>query len=439
MSLLQGVDRRRLVQGLGVAALGVPALQAAAAAGPEPLPAPAPAPFDPHDWESIRNLFSLDRSWIHLGGLLFASHPTPVREAIERQRQAFDANPVATIEERFATAEEAARSALATYFGVDANDLALTDSTTMGIGLMYGGLRLAKGDEIVTSEHDHYSTHEALRLACERSGATLTKVRLYDAGSSFDPKRAVAAVAAALTPRTRAVALTWVHSCSGVRLPLPQFAAAIEAANHGRSPEQKILFCVDGVHGTGVENIRLSEMGCDFFAAGTHKWLFGPRGTGILWGRPSAQARVVPSIPTFSAFHAQSTWGRMMTPGGFHTFEHRWAVGAATELHLAIGKERIQERIHALGSRLKEGLRQIKGLALHTPMDPNLAAGIVCFEIPGLTPKAVVQRLAEQRIIATTTPYKISYARLTPGLLNTPAEVDRAIAAVGDVSKSVQG
>ena len=432
------ISRRHALQGLGAASL-VSAFGTALASGSELPHAPAndaaAAPFHPSDWNSVRAQFLIDRSWVHMSGLLFASHPAPVRASIEALRRRFDANPTATVHEEMPQAEEATRSALADYFGVDAADLALTDSTTMGLGILYGGLKLNPGDEVLTSEHDHYSTHSSLEGACARSGAKLTKVRLYERGQDFNTEAATTALAAAITPNTRAVALTWVHSSTGVRLPLPAFAAVIAKANAGRDANQRILFCVDGVHGTGVEDLHIPDLGCDFFVAGTHKWLFGPRGTGILWGRPSAQSRVVAIIPSFSALRQSSTWGRHMTPGGFHTYEYRWSVGAASRFHQTIGKQRVQQRIHALASQMKEGLANIKGLVLHTPKAPELSAGLVCFEIDGLQPTAIVEALAKRRIIASTTPYAVSYARVTPSLLNDPTDVVHTIQALTQIAR----
>ena len=59
-----------------------------------------------------------------------------------------------------------------------------------------------------------------------------------------------------------------------------------------------------------------------------------------------------------------------------------------------------------------------------------MSAGLVCFEVAGLAPAEVVKRLAARKIIASDTPYATSYARFTPGLLNTPEEVDRAVAEI---------
>jgi isopenicillin-N epimerase len=241
-------------------------------------------------------------------------------------------------------------------------------------------------------------------------------------------------------PQTRIVAVTWVHSSTGVKLPIRAMADALARVNAGRADADRVLLCVDGVHGFGVEDVRMEDLGCDFFIAGCHKWLFGPRGTGLVWGHPRAWPAATATIPPFDREMGQM-WmqqippkaipmGRMMTPGGFHSFEHRWALGEAFEFHQAIGKARIAAHIHAVNRQLKEGLAEMGHVTLHTPRAEALSAGMVCFEVEGLSPEQVVARLHERGIVASVTPYATRYARLAPSLLTSPEEVDKTLSAV---------
>ena len=70
---------------------------------------------------------------------------------------------------------------------------------------------------------------------------------------------------------------------------------------------------------------------------------------------------------------------------------------------------------------------------LYTPRDENLSAGMVCFDVKGMKPEQVVKRLLDQRIVASTTPYRLSYARLACSVINTPQEVDVVIRAIRDL------
>ena len=116
-----------------------------------------------------------------------------------------------------------------------------------------------------------------------------------------------------------------------------------------------------------------------------------------------------------------------MTPGGFHSFEHRWALSEAFRFHLDIGKARVAERIHALNDQCKEGLAKMRHVTLHTPRAHGLSAGIVCFEIDGWKPEKVVERLKRRGIMASVTPYATQYVRLAPSLLTSPEEVEKTL------------
>ena len=434
------MERRRFFKQAGLALGAVPVLGGLAPAVPTPAAPPhRRRAFDPTDWADVRDQFALSRGRVHMALFLLASHPRPVAEAIERHRRAFDEDPVHYWEEHFMTAEPEVAAAAAEYLGADPNHIALTDSTTMGLGLIYGGLRLAPGQEVLTTPHDHYSTEMALRHRAERTGATVRQVALYDDAAEVSADEVVGRMRRALTDRTRELAVTWSHSSTGVKLPIAQMAAALRDVNAARDEADRVLLCVDGVHALGIEDVTVDDLGADFLIAGTHKWVFGPRGTGIVWGRPEAWAAVEPVIPSFGMNYG--VWlgfvlpeavpvGDLMTPGGFHSFEHRWALGEAFRFHLAIGKARVEERIHALNTMAKEALAALPRVRLHTPMSADLSAGIICFEVDGHTPEEVVAHLGARGIVASTSPYRVSYARLAPSLLNDEAEVERSVAAI---------
>jgi selenocysteine lyase/cysteine desulfurase len=323
---------------------------------------------------------------------------------------------------------------------VQADEIALTDSTTMGLALVYGGLRLRAGEEVLTTTHDFYSTHESLRLRAVRTAAHVRRIRLYRDARSVSVDEVVSGVRGAVTRRTRVLAVTWVHSSTGVKLPLRAIADVLQSVNRSRAPADRILLCVDAVHGFGVEAATPAELGCDVFVSGCHKWLFGPRGTGLVWARPAAWNAITPTIPSFDG-RAIGAWIRRqpprlpraaaVTPGGFHSFEHRWALREAFEFRREIGQARVEARTHELASRLKAGLREIPGVRLVTPDGPALSAGLVCFSVGSHDPGDVVALLYDRaRIVASVTPYAARYVRFGPSILNSPADVDLALRTI---------
>ncbi len=207
--------------------------------------------------------------------------------------------------------------------------------------MAYHGLRIRQNQEILTTEHDHYSHHESIRYAAARSGCRVRYLALYDRPAEANAAEIVARLARGIGAGTRAVGATWVHSSTGVKLPIAAIADAVKAANRGRAPADRCLLIVDGVHGFGNQDVDVARLGCDFFAAGTHKWLFAPRGTGFLWGRSEVWPELRPTIPSFDPDQEQ-TWNAWMdrtslpptqasfvSPGGFVAFEHLLAVPAA--------------------------------------------------------------------------------------------------------------
>lgn len=403
--------------------------------------APAPAPAKPasaeSSWEEVRAEFDVDPDLVHMAGFYLASHPRSVRQAIERHRRGLEADPVSYLDDNVERFETGLRGAAADYLAADPDALAITDSTTMGLGLVYGGLALAEGQEILTTTHDHMASFGALRYRAQRSGAALRQVALYDAPQAATASAIVERLTAALRPQTCIVAVTWVHSGTGVKLPIRRLADALASANAERAPAERALLFVDGVHGLGVDDETVESLGCDGFIAGTHKWIFGPRGTGLAWANPRGWAATSPTIVTFDPMWRHGDPWAMppaayMTPGGFKAFEHRWAVEEAFRFHLALGKPRVAARIHQLNRLLKEGLAETPRVHVRTPMSDDLSGGIVCFEVDGLDPHQVVAGLRRRGIVASVTPgfYERSYARLAPGLLTLEADVERTLAAV---------
>ncbi|MEV0308869.1 aminotransferase class V-fold PLP-dependent enzyme [Nonomuraea fuscirosea] len=424
---------RRTLLGAGVLS-GV-----AACTADSPKPRPAATAFDPADWASVRAQFALDPAAAHFAAFVLAPAPAPVRQAIATHRDALDADPEYT-PPGGEFPDTTVREAAARYLGAEPGGIALTDSTTMGLGLLYSGLGLRPGQDVLTTEHDFLATHEGLRLMAARTGAKIRKVELYEDPARASADRMVSAIKEGLGPRTRVVALTWVHSSTGVRVPVRAVADMLAEVNRGRDEHDRVLLCVDGVHGFGAMADGVADLGCDFLASGTHKWLFGPRGTGIVWGRDWEP--VAPIVPSFSAaaFNAWQLGGEptastadLVTPGGYKAFEHRWAMPQAFAFMMGIGKDRVQQRTQELATRLKAGLAGISHVTLATPQAPELSAGLVCCAITGMQPLQAVERLRAKKVLTSVTPYSHSLLRFGTSIVTTPEQVDLAIKAVEEL------
>jgi selenocysteine lyase/cysteine desulfurase len=395
--------------------------------------------FDPSDWASVRAQFPATDSRAQFSAWVLATHPRQVAEAIEEHRDGLDEQTQRYLASAELEAETAVTTAAAEYLGAQPLEIGLTDSTTMGLGLLYGGLRVRPDQQVLTTEHDFYSTHQAWSLRSARDGVKVERVALYDDPAQATEGGVVDRLMAGVTDTTRVVAITWVHSGTGVKLPVRAIADALDAANQDRVPEDRALLCVDGVHGLGVEDVTVRDLGCDFLVSGTHKWLFGPRGTGIVWGRSEAWAAVDPVIPAFepgsfgewrNGMDPEPMSGLRFTPGGYHSFEHRWALAQALRFHRDIGKDRVAARTHQQATQLKEGLTEIDGVTLVTPLDEAMSAGIVCFDVDGAAPPDVLGTLSSAGVDASITPYREEHVRVGPSIVTSPEECDTLLGAL---------
>ena len=318
--------------------------------------------------------------------------------------------------------------------GVEADDIALVESTTSGLAIVISGLRLDVDEEVLVADNDHFATYSALHTltALRGSPATVRRVTPYKDASSASAAEIVRAIVDRVVASTRIVILTWVCSADGVKTPVKPICDAIAAINQRRTDDEKIAVIVDGVHGFGIEDSRVADLGCDVFVAGCHKGILGPLGTGVVWMRRSFCARIVPLVPCSEA-ELVARWrrrepatfpsGKFFSPGGLHAYAYRFALGSAFEFHDQLGMTNITSRIRAHCRALKSELGAIPRVKLETPREHEVSAGFVCFSIDGLSPTDAAARLARRRITVASSPYRNAFVRVTPFIYNTEDEL----------------
>ncbi|MGE1155329.1 aminotransferase class V-fold PLP-dependent enzyme [Pseudomonas kitaguniensis] len=415
-------DRRTFLKQAGVFAASLPL---GAARVPQAMAAnPAPATNDP--WTGFKQLFNQDPDYLHFSNFLVASHPKPVREAIERYRQQIDRNPGLAMDwglEETWKREGQVREWAGRYLNAQPPQIALTGSTSEGLAMIYGGIKLRPDQEILTTVHEHYATQNVLDFRVLKQGTQVRRISLFEQPSRVSADEILGNIKRNIRPTTRVLGMTWVQSGSGVKLPIGEIGKLVEEQNRHRDDNDRILYVVDGVHGFGVENLDFPAMHCDFFIAGTHKWMFGPRGTGLVCARDAENKYVTPMVPTFSE---DTNFATTMTPGGYHAFEHRWAADEAFKLHLHVGKAQVQARIHALNTELKEQLLAHPQVELVTPRSPELSAGFCFFRVKGRDSEAVVAHMMKNRVVIDAVDRDVGpVIRTSPGLLNSPDEIQR--------------
>lgn len=418
-------DRRTFLKQAGVFAASLPL-------GAALLPQAVAANATNDPWTGLKQLFNQDPDYLHFSNFLVATHPKPVREAIERYRAQIDRNPGLAMDWDLQEAwkrEGQVREWAGRYLKAAPAQIALTSSTSEGLAMIYGGIKVRPGQEILTTVHEHYATEYSLDFRVRKEQTQVRKIRLFDNANRVSIDEVLGNIQRNIRPNTRVLGMTWVQSGSGVKLPIGEIGKLVEEHNRNRDAKDRLLYVVDGVHGFGVENLDFPDMHCDFFIAGTHKWMFGPRGTGLVCARDPQNNYVTPMVPTFSE---DKDFATSMTPGGYHAFEHRWAADEAFKLHLQLGKAPVQARIHALNTELKEQLLARPRIELVTPHSPELSAGFTFFRVKGQDSDAVAAYMMKNRVVIDAVDRDVGpVIRTAPGLLNSSAEIQRFMTLLG--------
>ncbi|HSA97360.1 MAG TPA: aminotransferase class V-fold PLP-dependent enzyme, partial [Acidobacteriota bacterium] len=223
-------------------------------------------------WKLIRSEFILDPGWIYLnfGGL--GSCPVPVLNALVEFTQAEERAPSAGHDEK---PWQEVKAKLARLLGKACRkeDIGLIGGATEGVNVIVNGLPLGKGDEVITSTHEHVAVHSALLNRMQRDGIA---IRL------FEPDKARAAgnverIARLITPRTRLIIASHVTCTTGQLLPAREIAGLARSRN--------IWFALDGAQGPVCALCDIVEIGVDFYTCSTHKWVMGPKRTGFIYAR----------------------------------------------------------------------------------------------------------------------------------------------------------
>src|SRR2546430_12527749 len=209
------INRRQMLHALTAGVTAIPArslfAELAARERPESQPRPLRGSDGRVDWHAVRALFPLTPDWTHLSAFLFVSHPRPVAESIDHFRKKLDSDHVwfelAALTDSEGRPYAKVKRALADYVGGLPSEICLTSNTTGALAMTYHGLRIRGDQEILTTEHDHYSHHESIRYAAARSGCGVRYVALYDKLAAASASQIVDRVAKAIGPKTRAVGI----------------------------------------------------------------------------------------------------------------------------------------------------------------------------------------------------------------------------------------
>jgi isopenicillin-N epimerase len=214
----------------------------------------------------------------------FGACPTEILRYQAELRAQMEAEPVRFLSRELEGRLDVARAALGAFVGADPDDLAFIGNATGGVNAVLRSLRLAAGDELLTTDHAYAACRNTLDYVASVSGARVRVATIPFPVTS--PDAIVDTVLAQVTPRTRVALLDHVTSPTGLILPIERLVAELAR----RSVES----LVDGAHAPGMVPLDLTALGAAYYSANCHKWLCTPKGSAFLWVRRDRQVGVHP-------------------------------------------------------------------------------------------------------------------------------------------------
>lgn len=320
----------------------------------------------------------------------------------------------------------ALRAAMSRVVGAPEGSVALTHHTTEGVNIGVWGLDLGPDDEVVTTTVEHEGVVVPLAQLHRRRG---TRIRFADVGVGTGD-RAIGAVAAELSPRTKLVVISHVGFSTGATLPVAEIADLAHQAG--------ALVVVDGAQSVGAIPVDVAALDADVYAFPGQKWLCGIEGMGGAYVRPDLVERLLPTQVGFFSVDLESYRHDDVSSHRLAEGSRRYEVGTVfrpglgamlaslTWLEETVGLDRAYARIDRLVEHTLGRLSELEGATILTPPEH---AGLVSFHLDGVDSTEAVARLAEEGIVIRAIPDNAAL-RVSCGFFNTEDEIDRALDAL---------
>jgi selenocysteine lyase/cysteine desulfurase len=374
-------------------------------------------------WRSISKAFAISRSTSNLNSGWTSPSPRMVTEAFFRYKHQEDATAY-TMWQMLEPQAETIRAALAKLFGCDTDEIAITRNASESLQILLFGIDLRSGDEVLATTQDYPRMLTALRQRQLREGPILKLVRIPLAPTNTD--EIVNALESGITPKTKVILISHMINITGQIMPVRKICDM--ARSRG------IETIVDGAHSFAQLDFKRDDLQCDYFGSSLHKWLYAPKGAGLLYVRRDKIQDVWPLMVSVEKDRSDI---RKFEEVGTHSSATRLSIGEALLFHEAVGSKRKEERLRYLSSYWMNRLRPLPGIRFNTSFDPNQFCAIANFSIEDGDPGQITRHLMEKyKIIATPIVHDdFSGVRITPNIFTSLGELDRFCDAIETIVK----
>ena len=385
---------------------------------------PIEAAADEDYWTTIQQAFSVTRGIVNLNNGGVSPSPRMVTEAFVRYTWQQEDATAYTMWQILEPQSETIRTGLAEIFGCDPEEIAITRNASESLEILLMGMDLKSGDEILTTTQDYPRMLTTLRQRELREGLKLNLIKIPIAPQNVDD--IAAAFEKAITPKTKLILISHQINLTGQINPVKKVCDMARARG--------IETIVDGAHSFAQFDFKRDDLGCDYFGTSLHKWIYAPKGTGMLYVRRE-------KIPKIWALMASEDKNRndirKYEEIGTHSAAMRLAIGEAILFHNAIGAKRKEERLRYLSRYWMNRIKDVPKVGFNTSFEPKQSCAIANFKIEGVDPVQLGGYLMGKYKIFTTPIVHDEFTgiRITPNVYTTLWELDRFADVVEQVAR----
>ncbi len=386
---------------------------------------PKQVAIDEDFWATIQQSFSVTRGIVNLNNGGVSPSPRMVTEAFVRYTWQQEDATAYTMWRLLEPQSETIRTGLAEIFGCDAEEIAITRNASESLEILLMGLDLKTGDEILTTTQDYPRMLTTLKQRELREGLKLNLIKvpiapkdINDIAQKFEQ---------AITPKTKLILISHQINLTGQITPVRKVCEMARVKG--------IETIVDGAHSFAQFDFKRDDLQCDYFGTSLHKWLYAPKGTGMLYVKKDK----IPKVWALMASEDKNKNDiRKFEEIGTHSAAMRLAIGEAILFHNAIGAKRKEARLRFLSRYWMDKLAEIPKVGFNTSFDEKQFCAIANFKIEGIDPVKIGNYLFDKHKIFTTPIVHEEFTgiRITPNVYTTLWELDRFCEIVGKIARN---
>ncbi len=381
--------------------------------------------IDEDFWAVIQQSFSVTRGIVNLNNGGVSPSPRMVTEAFVRYTWQQEDATAYTMWQILEPQSETIRTGLAEIFGCDAEEIAITRNASESLEILLMGMDFKSGDEILSSTQDYPRMLTTLKQREMREGLKLNLIKVPIAPK--DVNDLATPFERAITPRTKLILMSHQINLTGQIMPVKKVCEMARSKG--------IETIVDGAHSFAQFDFKQADLGCDYFGTSLHKWLYAPKGTGMLYVRKEK----IPKVWALMASEDRNKSDiRKFEEIGTHSAAMRLAIGEAILFHNAIGGKRKEARLRYLSRYWMNKLKSVPKVGFNTSFDDAQSCAIGNFKIEGIDPAQIGSYLMAKHKIFTTPIVHEEFTgiRITPNVYTTLWELDRFCEIVAGIAKN---